>query len=133
MFSYDTNNFANSDLYKKLNGEYLEKLENAIGAENIIEQEIDLTAVNGSKEYGSVKCKVGLITLDMYVKYRDIIKAHKVNNSWWLATPTATENDGNCKYWVSCLLPVGDFYCNCCDFTDGVRAFCTFKSSIFKS
>lgn len=135
IFDEDSNDFAQSSILKKLNTEFLSELEESVGKENIEEQEIDLTAMNGSPEYGSIKCKVGLITYDKSRKYHNILKQYQRNLSDWefTATPWATPNDGNLKYFVCCLLPDGDVDNDDCNCNFGVRAFCIFKSNIFES
>lgn len=135
IFDEDSNDFAQSSILKKLNTEFLSELEESVGKENIEEQVIDLTAMNGSPEYSSIKCKVGLITYDKSRKYHNILKQYQRNlNDWeFTATPWATPNDGYLKYSVCCLLPYGLVHYFNCDGDRGVRAFCIFKSNIFES
>lgn len=83
------NDFRDSDICRYLNGEYLAGLMN--GADNtdaIIDMEIDLKCTLGQHEYGTWKTKVGILTLEQYGKYYDIIP--KVDGYWWLATPYVT-------------------------------------------
>lgn len=51
---------------------------------------IDLKATDGSREYGTFGMRAGLLTLEQYGKYQDIIP---LADDWWcLATPWRTPN-----------------------------------------
>lgn len=84
------NDFRDSDIYQYLNGEYLNKLKSSAeyAVDSILDMEIDLKCTLGQREYGTLKAKVGLLTLDQYGKYFDIIP--KTSDCWWLATPYGT-------------------------------------------
>lgn len=56
--------FAASTLRAYLNGEFLRKLEDELGAGNICEYVIDLTADDGLPKYGKDSVKVGLLTME---------------------------------------------------------------------
>ena len=129
-FDNNSNNYAESALRKKLNTEYLDKLEAAIGAENIIASEIDLTSDDGLDDYGKVNDKVGLLTADMYRKYNRIIEDYPVDDWWWLSTPWSTPHRGFC-YSVRVVNGVGTLRNCLCNCVNGVRPFCIFSSSIF--
>jgi hypothetical protein len=51
---------------------------------------IDLKATDGSREYGTFGMRAGLLTLEQYGKYQDIIPL--ADNWWCLATPWRTPN-----------------------------------------
>ena len=128
----NTNNYAGSHV-DELCERFADALVGAVGAENLVEYEVDLTSDDGLKDYGSVRRKVSLMTADQYRKYVEILDKHKINAWWWLATPwsTPTHND---DWYVKCVAPsgiinFGDFYGN----DLGVRPFCIFKSDIFVS
>ena len=126
----DNNNFAESDVKKKLETEILSQIEKAVGAENIVEHEVDLTAVDGSDEYGKIKCKISLPTLDWFRKNHELARKIFVNKWLWLVTPWSTKKYG-WEYSVLCVSPRGDInfdYSYYCDF--GVRPFIIFVSSI---
>ena len=56
---------------------------------------IDLKATDGSREYGTFGMRVGLLTLEQYGKYQDIIP---LADDWWcLATPWRTPNPGGLR------------------------------------
>ena len=83
------NNFRDSDIARYLNGEYLSQLKNSgENTDAILDMVIDLKCTLGQREYGFFKAKVGLLTLEQYGKYFDIIP--KINDWWWLATPYGT-------------------------------------------
>lgn len=131
-FDDNTNNYANSKIRKKLNGELLKKIASVVGDEAILETEIDLISDDGLDDYGKATDKIGLLTADMYRKYNRIIEKHKVDNWWWLATPYSTSHRGySCA--VRCVDYDGTLSNGGCSGNGGVRPFCTFKSSIFTS
>lgn len=100
-----SNNYAKSALAKHLNSTFLEALtENH--ADEVLLREVDLTAVNGSTEYGLLMCKVAPLTIDEYRRLRDIIP---VPESWeWFATPWSTPAVNEDDTWVAGLLTSGD-------------------------
>ena len=108
-----SNNYAKSALAKHLNSTFLEALtENHV--DEVLLRKVDLTAVNGSTEYGSVVCRVAPLTLDEYRRLRGIIP---LPESWeWFATPWSTPAVNEDDTWVAGLLTNGyvsyDFYSN---------------------
>ena len=58
-----TNNFAASSFREHLNGAFADALTEG-HADELIAREVDLTALNGSKEYGSCECRVAPLTFD---------------------------------------------------------------------
>lgn len=129
-FDDNSNNYANSKIRKTLNMEYLKKISDAVGEENIVETEIDLTSDDGLDDYGKITDKVGLFTADMYRKYNRIIEKYPVNDWWWLATPSSTEHRG-WKYTVRCVISIGTLFDYGCSHSIGVRPFCILNPSIF--
>lgn len=126
----NNNNFAESDIKKMLEEEFLSKLEKEIGAENIIEHEVDLLSLDGSDKWGKVNCKVSLPTFDFYRKNVKVFDKHKLKDYWWTATPDSTSEHYN-DYWLVCVSPIGYFGNNYFNFNYvGVRPFLTFVSSI---
>lgn len=104
-----SNNYAKSALAKHLNSTFLEALtENHV--DEVLLRKVDLTAVNGSTEYGSVVCRVAPLTLDEYRRLRDIIP---LPESWeWFATPWSTPAVNEDDTWVAGLGTSGsvDYY-----------------------
>lgn len=130
------NNFWDSSVRAYLEGNYLEELVEA-GAEldrDILEMELDLKCTLGQREYGIARVHAGLLTLEQYGKYYDIIP--KIDTPYWLATPWKTPSrspntyntyrvwyvysDGYCNFW---------FYYNSC----GVRPALTLSPSLLVS
>ena len=104
-----SNNYAKSALAKHLNSTFLEALtENHV--DEVLLRKVDLTAVNGSTEYGSVVCRVAPLTLDEYRRLRGIIP---LPESWeWFATPWSTPAVNEDDTWVAGFYTDGgvDFY-----------------------
>jgi hypothetical protein len=100
-----SNNYAKSALAKHLNSTFLEALtENHV--DEVLLRKVDLTAVNGSTEYGSVVCRVAPLTLDEYRRLRGIIP---LPESWeWFATPWSTPAVNEDDTWVAGLGTGGD-------------------------
>lgn len=88
------NDLGASTLLAYLNGEFLERLEEAFGEGAVAEQFIDLTSNDGLKDYGNAKTKVGLLTEEEYRQHRDILPPLGDEGWWWLATPYSTERAG---------------------------------------
>lgn len=95
-----SNNYTKSALAKHLNSTFLEALtENHV--DEVLLRKVDLTAVNGSTEYGSVVCRVAPLTLDEYRRLRGIIP---LPESWeWFATPWSTPAVNEDDTWVAGL------------------------------
>ncbi len=129
----NNNDLRSSDILKKLNDEFLPKLAEVIGEENIVEFETDLTTLDGLKPYGVMKSKVSLPTFDFYRENVEIFDKHKLDKYWWLATPESAKPHDE-PFWIVCVAPSGNiFYRNCYDVDGGVRPFCILKSDIFVS
>lgn len=85
------NDFRDSSVKEYLNGEYIDELV-AAGAdrnEDIFPLTIDLKCTLGQHEYGTDTVAAGLLTLEQYGEYYDIIPL--IEDDWWcLATPWKT-------------------------------------------
>ena len=113
------NDFAKSDLREHLNGAYMDTLTQGNHGE-ILKRAIDLTAVNGSKQYGIDTCCIAPLTFDEYRKYHDIIP--KPEKWEWSVTPWSTPCVNEDDTWVMdgadyayCLFTsgnVGNYLCN---------------------
>lgn len=107
-----SNNFASSSLRAHLNGPYLRSLTDG-NPDEIITRTVDLTALNGSKEYGTCECKVAPLTLDELRKYHDILPLPE--RFEWSVTPWSTPEVNEDDKWVMGLFTSGnvdyDFYC----------------------
>lgn len=109
------NDFRDSSVKAYLNGEYIDELVEA-GAdrnEDILPLTIDLKCTMGQHEYGTDTVNAGLLTLEQYGEFYDIIPLIE-DDRWCLATPWKTpyrspgtygttyvwfvHTDGNCNY-----------------------------------
>lgn len=129
-FDNSSNDWRSSGLREYLNGEFLKKISDEVGEENIVKFERDLLSLDGQTEYEKCEDHVSLLTVDEYRKYRRLIPNDE--KWWWLITPWSTPcNDY--EYPVAVVASSG----NICDrgyFNYlGVRPFCIFSSSIFES
>lgn len=95
-----SNNFAASSLRAHLNGPYLASLTDG-NPDEIITRTVDLTALNGSKEYGSCECKVAPLTIDELRKYHDILPLPE--RFEWSVTPWSTPAVNEDDTWVMWL------------------------------
>jgi hypothetical protein len=130
-FDTESNNWTNSNLRNYLVTEFLDKLKEEIGEDNILQRERDLLSLDGQTEYGKAYEKISLLTVDEYRKYRSLIP-NTDDEWWWLITTWSTPcNDYDTG--VTAVSPNGDIgYVNCYDYCS-VRPFCIFSSSIFES
>ena len=106
-----SNNFAASSLRAHLNGPYLASLTDG-NPDEIITRTVDLTALNGSKEYGSCECKVAPLTIDELRKYHDILPIPE--RFEWSVTPWSTPAVNEDDTWVMGLVSNGgivNYYC----------------------
>lgn len=130
-FDEDSNDWLKSQLREYLNTEFIEKIADEIGEENIVSFKRDLLSLDGQTEYGECEDKVSLLTIDEYRKYRSLIP-NTDDYWWWLISPWSTA----CNDWstrasvVSSPGYVNNDYCDC---NGSVRPVCTFSSSIFES
>lgn len=128
----DSNNFAESDILKKLETEFLPKITGAIGEENVCEFKTDLTTLDGLKPYGEMTSRVSLPTFDFYRANVEIFDKYKVDKWWWLATPDSAQPHYD-PVWALCVSPSGVISNGDYNYRNGVRPFCIFESSIFES
>ena len=90
----ETNNFAESELRKKLNVEYLDEwVKDGADRASFVLMQVDLTANDGLKNYGICECLLAPRTCDQHRKYRYLIPNPKGN--WeWTATAYSTKENG---------------------------------------
>ena len=125
------NNYDGSDV-DNLCIDFAHEIEEIVGADNLLEHTVDLTADDGLKCYGSITRKASLLTARQYRKYVYIIDEHKLNKWWWLATAYSTAKHDNTS-WIKCVSPDGNIDNYYYDNNGGVRPFCILKSNIFVS
>lgn len=105
-----TNNFAASSFREHLNGAFADALTEG-HADELITREVDLTAINGSKEYGSCECKVAPLTFDEIRRFHGLLPKPE---SWeWSATPLCSPytNDTYVVVYLSTDGNVNYYYC----------------------
>lgn len=132
VFDENVRDYNRSSLKELIESEIQPLIEKEVGAENIIEHEVDLTSVDMQNEFGSCKCKVRSITFDEAREFNDLLVNEDLNDWWWTLTPWSTEKRGYNRSIavVSSSGSVGGNYC----YNDrGVRPFCILKSNIFVS
>lgn len=122
-----SNNFAASSLRSHLNGPYLRSLTDG-NPDEIITRTVDLTALNGSKEYGTCECKVAPLTLDELRKYHDIIPLPE--SFEWSVTPWSTPEVNEDDKWVMGLYSYGNVGYYYCTYTSGSRPAFLIPSSL---
>lgn len=113
-----SNNFAASSLRAHLNGPYLASLTDG-NPDEIITRTVDLTALNGSKEYGSCECKVAPLTIDELRKYHDILPIPE--RFEWSVTPWSTPAVNEDDTWVMGLSSYGYVRDSICNYSRGSR------------
>lgn len=129
----DNNDFRSSEILKKLEQEYLPKIIEAVGEENVLTFKTDLTALDGLKPYGELESRVSLPTLDFYRENVETFDEYNPGQWWWLATPESAKPHED-PYWTLCVSPSGVVYNRYCNNGfNGVRPFLIFNSSIFES
>lgn len=75
------NNFKEASIQKVLTFDFCRSLD----YNDLLTYQMDLTADNGDKAYGSLCVYAGLLSADLYRKYRDYIPPY--DNWVWLCTP----------------------------------------------
>jgi hypothetical protein len=115
-----TNTLENSPVLDELNTEILPIIQAAIGKENVLEFETDLTSLNGFKDYGSLKSQISLPTFDFFRSNIEIFRNYPARRYWYLATPRDVKIDNgdlctvdhhnivtfSSSYWGSGIRPI---------------------------
>ena len=123
-----SNDFASSSLRAYLNSSYLRSLTDG-NPDEVITRTVDLTALNGSTEYGTCDCKVAPLTLDELRKYHDILPLPE--RFEWSVTPWSTPKVNEDDTWVVGLHSNGNVYYNgYCDSSYGSRPAFLISSSL---
>lgn len=128
----DSADFKESDVLERLQKEFLPKIIEAVGEENVCTFKTDLTTLDGLKTYGEMESKISLPTLDFYRKNVDIFDLHKSRDWPWLATAWSADPHWNTSL-VLCVSPDGRVNRLNCYGDLGVRPILYFVSSIFES
>lgn len=128
----DNNNLTESRVLRRMEAEWLPKVAQAVGEENLCETCTDLTTLDGLKPYGPLRSQVSLPTLEFYRKHVDIFDRYNPKRWWWLATPESAIPHSD-PDWTLCVAPSGGISRYHFDVGLGVRPFLALKSSIFGS
>jgi hypothetical protein len=130
MFDENSNNFNGSCIDRYLNTTYYNWLASQVGADDIINHNVNLVSSDNSKDYGVCERKISLLTVDQYRNYRGIIP--RLDKWWWLCTPYSDYFRDVCYVFSDRCVDCGG--CGRCRRSRrGVRPFCIFKSSILVS
>lgn len=132
VFDNNTRDYNKSNLKKIIETDIQPVIEDAVGTDNLVEHEVDLTSVDMQNEFGSCICKVRPITFDEARKYNDVLVNNDLGDLWWTCTPWSTEERG-WEYSIAVVSSSGYVYYDFCRNRRGVRPFCILKSNIFVS
>ena len=132
QFDDDTRDYRESNLKALIERDIQPIIENAFGAENIIEHEVDLTSVDGQNEFDTCTCKVRVVNFDEARKYNSLLINKDLPDWHWTCTPWSTKERGY-TYSIAVVSPSGYIYYYYCVNRSGVRPFCILKSNIFVS
>lgn len=131
MFFGKSNNYAESNCREFLNTEYIKDVERKFGEENVLKHSVDLTSMDGFKDYGSVEDRVTIRTFDQYRKQAPHFELENLVE--WLATPNQTPKRNDDSY-VQVVRGDGGVDCDDCFWRSrSVRPVLHLKSSIFVS
>ncbi|MBP3478109.1 MAG: hypothetical protein J6K03_01330 [Oscillospiraceae bacterium] len=129
----DNNDLRSSNVLAKMQNDILPEIIAAVGEENVLFFQTDLTALDGLKPYGTMESKISLVTLDFYREHVEFFDKYQVGEWWWLATPESAQPHSAPK-WIVCVSPSGYIYRHRYYYLDsGVRPFLILNSSIFES
>jgi hypothetical protein len=123
-----SNDWRESTIREYLNGEFARMLTEG-NMEELLDVTVDLTAMDGTTDYGSCVDKVTLLTFDQNRKYRYI---HPLPEDWeWLCTPASTPSgwDEDARY--ACYVYTNDNYSYYyCSYSYGFRPALVLPSSL---
>lgn len=122
----DSTKYEGSNVEKKVK-EFEQHMIKCFGAENVLENTVEILTVDGKKA-GTYTGKSRLLTFDEARKYTDLIEDENLPDWWWLMSPWSIPR--RWKRGVACALPSGLIHRNGCNIGNGVRPVCILKSSI---
>ena len=130
------NDFRDSSVRAYLEGTYIEELvrSGAKTGEDILEMNVDLKCTLGQHEFGIARVHAGLLTLEQYGKYYNVIP--QIDTAYWLATPWKTPSRSPNISSTSLVWSVfsnGSYYYWGCNSTCGVRPALTLSPSLLVS
>lgn len=132
VFDEESRDYNISNLKRVIECDIQPIIENGVGAENLVEHDVDLTSVDMQSEFCSLTCKVRPITFDEARRYNELLVNEEVNDWWWTCTPWSTKERG-WEYSIAVVSSFGGIDRRNYNFSCGVRPFCISKSNIFVS
>jgi hypothetical protein len=132
VFDENTPDYNNSNLKKIIETEIQPVIENAIGKDNIIKEDIAVKTVDNQDRFDLIESKVRVATFEEAWGYNDLIVNKDLDDWWWTCTPWSTDDRG-WKYQIAVVAPAGDVSNYNCYGRSGVRPVCILKSNIFVS
>ena len=126
-FNTDDNDYSMSVIRGMFFEKFLPELENELGEDGLLTHIVDLTSLDGLKDYGFLHDKVSLLTFDRYRKYRKYIPYF--SNTWWLSTPYSCKLHG-IKSLVCVVDKEGNIDWSNCAFEFEVHPVCVFQPSV---
>ena len=127
----NSRDYRESSLKKYIEENIQPVIENEVGAENIIEHEVDLVGVDGKDIFEKFLCKVRPITFDEFREFGDLLINGDMNYLYWTCSSWWARNED--RSTVAVVAPSGLIFYNYCSCDYGVRPFCILKSNIFVS
>lgn len=127
----DNTDFNGSNVQRVLYEDILPKIEEVVGAENILPQTVKLTTVDNQNVYEDVTGRIRLLTFDEARKYNLLIVNEDLDDYWWLMTPWTSRD--RLEYPVTVVLPGGSIFNGRYFIISGVRPVLYLKSNIFVS
>lgn len=123
----DTNDYSESFIHKKLDESELKAQIEDTYKERIVPVSVNLTSMDGFKEYGKVSDTLGIFDIPFLMKYGENIPL--IEKAVWTATPNQTKKRRDSRY-VQFVGSDGCMSCGVCRcFVYGVRPFFILKSS----
>lgn len=132
VFDENTPDYNNSNLKKIIETEIQPVIENAVGKDNIIKQDIVVKTVDNQDRFDLIESKVRVATFEEVRQYNDFIVNKDLDDWWWTCTPWSTDDRG-LKYQITVVAPAGLIFRNRCYGGYGVRPVCILRSNIFVS
>lgn len=130
-FDEEINNWKNSELRDWLNNNFLNALvDNGAKEKDFLEFKRDLTADDGTRDYGTCVDRLSLISCEEYRKYRGYLEA--IGNWWWTLTPYSCLE--KYSYYVRIVYTDGSLnWLVAYNGYNGVRPLCFLNSEILVS
>lgn len=132
VFDENTPDYNNSNLKKIIETEIQPVIENAVGKDNIIKEDISVKTVDNHDRFDLIESKVRVATFEEERQYNDFIVNKDLDDWWWTCTPWSTDDRG-WKYQIAVVAPDGFIRDLDCSLSCGVRPVCILKSNIFVS